>query len=145
VLPERRAAQQLMSVAVEFAAEFNPTEPGWSIAAQMCLAEDWSRDVLVAAMVNGQSYDAAVPAMGSLPRDPAMNRDAVIAVALWLGGNTEQASVVAGMARENKLAGLIELLIITGVDPAEWGRRLVDSLTERRPDPATIGPALKPR
>jgi len=134
-----------MAAAVEFASAFDPMEPGWSIAAGLALSEDVSRDVLLAQMVRDESYDNAVLALSTLQRDSLMNRDAVIAAALWLGGNNDQALIVAGMARENKLAGLIELLITVGVDPAEWGRRLVDSLTERRPDPATLGPALKPR
>lgn len=144
MLPERRAAQQLMGVAVEFAAEFNPTEPGWAIAAQLVLGEDWSRDVLIAQMVRESSYEAAVAALGTLPRDGRMNRDAAIATALWLGGHAEQALVVAGLARMNRLAGLVELLITVSADPDEWGRRLVESLTEVRPNPVGLV-ALKPR
>ena len=145
MLPERRAMQQLMAISVDFASAFDPMEPGWSIATGIALSEDWGRDVLLAQMIRDGSYDNAVLALSTLPRDESRNRDAAIAAALWLGGNAEQALVVAGMARENKLAGLIELLIITDADPAEWGRRLVDSLTEVRPDPASMGPALKPR
>lgn len=145
MLPERRAAMQLMAAAVDFASAFDPREPGWSIAAGLALSEDVSRDVLLAQMVRDRSFDNAVLALSTIPRDEDRNRDAAIACALWLGGNEEQALTVAGMARENKLAGLIEMLIVVGADPAEWGRRLVDSLTEARPDPMTIGPALKPR